>query len=400
MSKKAKKTKKFRIKFRHKAFFGVLKPLVKLWVRAVYKFKAVKYGRLPSSAFIVSNHVTDCDMLMIPHSFKGISQMYFVSGEHILRAGFASKLLMFFLDPIARFKGTVATSTVLEIMRRLRAGASVAIFPEGARSFSGETGYIFPATASLARKSGATLVTYRIEGGYLTSPRWSKGLRKGKMTGRVVGVYSPEELKSMTDDEVFEIIKNDIYENAFDRQKSYSEPIRYRCKETAKHIERAAVVCPLCHGIGTVKGEGNTVKCTCGMTSHLDEFGFFSGDLPFATMNEWVSWQKEYILSMPAPQHETELCRDALQSLNTVDSKHNKVTVISGDLVLTTKKLSVGEKSVPLDDIVYVDTYSHGYLLFTTSDGEYYEVRGSADYEGYKYFLLMKRFCKPTAARQ
>ncbi len=400
MDKNKKKSSKFKIKFRHKAFFCVLKPLVGLWVRAVYKFKPVRYGRLPEPCFIVSNHVTDCDMLMIPQSFRGISQMYFVSGEHILRAGFASKLLMYFLDPIPRFKGTTATSTVLEMLRRLRAGASVALFPEGARSFSGQTGYIFPATASLAKKSGATLVTYRIEGGYLTAPRWAKKLRKGKMTGRVVGVYPPEVLSTMTDAELLELIKRDIHENAFERQRSLDEPIKYKCAATAEGIERAAVVCPMCHGIGTVKGEGNTVRCTCGAESTLDEYGFFSGDFPFTSMTEWMVWQREHIESLPEPAEETELCRNKGQTLTKIDRDHSKTAVDSGELVLTTHKISVGKIAVPLDEIVYVDTYSHGYLLFSTADGGYYEIRGEDDYEGYKYFLLMQRFAAKTAAYQ
>ncbi len=395
-----KKSNKFKTKFRHKAIYFILKLPVRLWLAIVYRFKPVRYGRLPSPSLVVSNHVTDCDMLMIPQSFRGLGQMYYVSSEHVLRVGFASKLLMFFLDPIARFKGTVATSTVLEIMRRLRAGASVGLFAEGARSFSGETGYIFPSTAQLAKRSGANLVTYRIEGGYLTSPRWAKGLRKGKMTGRVVGVYSPEMLRSMTDAEVLAIIKRDIRENAFERQKALLEPIRYKCSATAEHIERSAIVCPICHGIGTVKGAGNTVFCTCGMTAELDEYGFFSGELPFTTMKEWTDWQKNHIMSLPEPEGETELCRDGGQALSTVDAKHNKVTVASGELVLTTKAISVGDRKFALNEIVYVDTYSHGFLLFTTQSGEYYEIRGENDYEGYKYFLLMKRYCKPTAARQ
>lgn len=400
MSKKSKKSKKFSVKFRHKAVFFILKPLARIWIWLVYRFKPEIYGKLPSPCFVVSNHVTDCDMIMVPLSFTGTSHMYFVAGEHAMRAGFASKLLQYFLDPIARFKGTTATSTVLEMLRRMRAGASVALFPEGARSFSGETGYIFPATASLARKSGVNLVTYRIEGGYLTAPRWAKGLRKGKMTGRVVGVYTPEQLKAMTDDEVFELITRDIHENAFDRQRSYAEPIKYKCAETAKYIERAAIVCPRCKSVGTVKGEGSTVTCTCGMTAELDEYGFFHGDLPFETMAEWFSWQSEYMMSLPECETETELCRNSALSLNLIDSDHNKVSVSTGDLVLTTEKITVGDFSVPLADIVSLDTYRHGYLLFTTVDGKYYEIKGDGDYEGYKYYLFIKRYGKQTAAKQ
>lgn len=386
------KNKRFKVKFRHKAVFALLKGLVALWLIFTYRFKAQKYGKLPSPCFVVSNHVTDCDMIMVPQSFTGIPHMYFVAGEHAFRAGFASKLLEYFFAPIARFKGTTATSTVLEMLRRVRAGASVALFPEGAKSFSGETGPVLPATGGLARKMGVPLVTYRIEGGYLTTPRWAEGKRHGKMTGRVIAVYQPEELKAMTDTEVQAVIERDIYENAFERQKTHPEMIRYKCDATAEHIERAAIVCPLCGGIGTVRGEGNYVKCKCGLNTELCEYGFFHGDLPFDTMAEWMVWQKEAIENLPDHDEETELCRDEGQRLTHIDREHNKTVTAEGDLVLTTKNLSVGDVKISLEDMVSFDTYRHGYLLFNTRDGEYYEVRGDKDYEGYKYYLLMKRY--------
>lgn len=387
-----KKKKKSIVKFRHLAVFALLKVLAGVWLRIVYGFRAQKYGPLPSPCFIVSNHVTDCDMIMVPMSFSGIPHMFFVTGEHAFRAGFGSRLLEYFFHPIARFKGTTAASTVLEMMRRARAGASVALFPEGARSFSGETGVILPATGGLARKMGVPLVTYRIEGGYLTAPRWSNEIRKGKMTGRVVAVYSPEELKKMTDEEVQAIIERDLYENAFDRQRKSEKTVSYKSKATAVGIERAAVACPKCHGIGTVYGEGNNVKCACGLSAELDEYGFLRGDLPFETMAEWFTWQNGIIAALPDYESETELCRNSDLSLNLIDRDHNKSVVATGDLILTSEKLTVGDKSVALSDIITIDMYRHGYLLFVTRDGEYYEVRGNGDYEGYKYYLLIERY--------
>ena len=77
---------------------------------------------------------------------------------------------------------------------------------EGNRSFSGETGFISPNTASLARKSGAGLITYRLHGGYLVNPRWSKEVRKGPVWGEVTGQYTHEELSAMNDAQIAEII--------------------------------------------------------------------------------------------------------------------------------------------------------------------------------------------------
>ena len=51
-------------------------------------------------------------------------------------------------------------------------------------------------SGKLAKSAGVRVVTYRIEGGYLTQPRWSTGTRRGKLFGRLIHVYEPAELKA------------------------------------------------------------------------------------------------------------------------------------------------------------------------------------------------------------
>ena len=114
-------------------------------------------------------------------------------------------------------KGTTDAIAALNTIRTVKKGTNVCLFAEGNRSYNGVTGPIFPATGKLAKATGAPLVTYRFEGGYLTTPRWSRSTRKGYMRGYVVNVYSPEQLKQMTPEEVNEHIREDIMEDAFDR---------------------------------------------------------------------------------------------------------------------------------------------------------------------------------------
>ncbi len=124
------------------------------------------------------------------------------------------------------------------------------LFAEGNRSYNGVTGPIFPATGKLAKATGASLVTYRFEGGYLTTPRWSRSTRKGNMRGYVVNVYSPEQLKTMSPEEVNQRIREDIMEDAFDRQ--LTMPYRYKGKDLAKGLEHALYFCPKCGKTGTL----------------------------------------------------------------------------------------------------------------------------------------------------
>ena len=176
------------MKKRHLFFWGLLRPLVSLFLRLKfgYQFKSPK--ALPPQYIVLSNHVTDWDPLFVAVALK--KQMYFVGSEHIARWKRAYKLLKYVFAPIMRPKGASAMAAVMSILRHVKKGANVCLFPEGVRSWDGRPCPILPSTAKLVQKAGVGLVTFRITGGYFVSPMWSDGLRRGKISGAPVGIYS------------------------------------------------------------------------------------------------------------------------------------------------------------------------------------------------------------------
>ena len=174
----------------HRIVYAILRWPVALflWIKFNYRFKVAK--GLPDSYIVLSNHVTDFDPLFVALSFP--RQMYFVASEHIARWKNAFKFIRFGFDPIMRYKGSVAASTVMEVLRRVRAGNRVCIFAEGARSWDGITNPILPATGKMVKSARCALVTYKIVGGYFASPNWSEGCgtRRGFIRGDVVNVYT------------------------------------------------------------------------------------------------------------------------------------------------------------------------------------------------------------------
>ena len=193
MPKTKKEKVKKRHRGRHRVLYKILRPLVAGFVRCKFGYKYKKAKDLPDTYIVLSNHVTDYDPLLVCSSFS--KQMYFVASEHITRWGMAYKFIDYVFEPIIRHKGTVASSTVMEILRKIKNGDSVCMFAEGVRSWNGITGTILPSTAKVIKSAKCALVTYKIKGGYFVSPGWSeKGTRKGYVEGEVVNVYSKEKL--------------------------------------------------------------------------------------------------------------------------------------------------------------------------------------------------------------
>ena len=239
---------------------------------------------------IMSNHLTDNDMVFLVNASK--KPLFFVCSEHLARAKGGSKLLLKLFNPILMFKGSIGMGTTREILERLRDGNNICIFPEGSRTFDGRTNPIAHSTGKLVKMAGCALVTFHMEGGFFVQPRWAKTWRKGPISGGIVNVYSKEQLKDMSSEEVYEAIVKDIAEDAYARQKM--KPAKYTGDRLAEGLENVFYICPKCHKYETIKTEDDRFFCSCGLTGKYDEYGFISSpDVPWTTIPEWMDWESE-----------------------------------------------------------------------------------------------------------
>ena len=192
---------------RHRIVWKLLRPFARLLLKCKFNYSSPVYA--PKGPFIVlCNHVTDWDPIFVGAAFK--EQMYFVTSEHLLRLGFVSKLIMWLQAPIARQKGGSAAGAVKAMLRAMKEGHNIGLFPEGNRTWDGVTRDFPASTGKLVRSCGGTLVTFRLSGGYFASPRWAgASTRKGRMRGQVVGTYSPEELRLIFRHELIHIGRED-----------------------------------------------------------------------------------------------------------------------------------------------------------------------------------------------
>ena len=341
---------------------------------------------------VVANHNTDLDPALVGLAFP--RQMYFLASEHAFRMGFLSKLLNYFFAPLSRVKGATDAAAAMEIIRRLRKGDNLCLFAEGNRSFSGVTGPIFPATGKLAKASGAALVTFRLEGGYLTSPRWGKTLRKGRMRGQCVRVYTAEQLKTMSAAEVNAAIAADLFEDAFARQ--LADPCDYKGKRLAEGLEDALYLCPSCGGVATLKGAGDTFCCKqCGLTVVYTPRGFFAGaHAPFANVRDWDLWQLNALAELVEQSGDAPVFSNEGMRLFAIGAGHVATLVASGTLSMSRERLSIGETSFPIAEVSDMAVNGPSTVVFTANNA-HYELKAAdrSRYCGRKY-LALYRLCK------
>ena len=332
----------------HQGFWRFFWPLVRFFIQRKFNLDA-EICREDGPFLVLCNHNTDWDPLILACAFP--RYMSYVASEHIFRWGFAGKLIVAVLAPIARLKGKTAGDTAMTMLRRLRKGVSVAMFAEGNRSFNGLTNEILPATGKLARSSGVKLITYRLDGAYFTSPRWSASLRRGKMTGRIVRVYAPEELKAMSAEEVNAAIRRDLFVDAYAVQREWMIP--YRGKNLAEHLETVLCRCPRCGAVGSLKSAGDTLRCTCGFSVRYNEYGFFEGeDAPFDNVTDWDAAQTRELLALADAAVDAPIFTDDGMDLKEVflDS-HTDSPLGSGRMALYADRLECCGQVFPLAEL-------------------------------------------------
>ena len=323
-----------------------LAPFLKLRFNYTYEICDVE-----GPCLIMGNHDTNWDPLFLGCAFP--KQMYFVASEHIFRWGIVSKILNLFLCPISRLKGTTAGDTAMTILRRLKKGYNVAMFANGSRSFNGISEDILPSTGKLARVSGATLITYRLDGGYFTEPRWNfSGLRRGRIRGRIMGVYPPEVLKKMSVAEVNEVINRDLYVDAYAVQREAMVP--FKGKKRAESLESVLCTCPKCGKLDHMRSKGDRFWCeSCGYEVKYDEYGFFRGsDTVYDSVTDWDLAQSDILRSIANSKKDGELIfSDEGLELSVVNPDHSVEKLGSGSIALYRDRFECCGRVFPLEEL-------------------------------------------------
>ncbi len=371
---------------RHVRIWNGLQVILGPWLRRAFRLTCDPID-VDGPILLIVNHVTAWDPLLVAMALKN-KYVYYVASERILRVGLAGKLIQWMFAPIPRRKGARSLETVRSILRHLRAGHSVCLFAEGEQSWDGQSIPVVEGTGSLVRSAGALTVTYRLEGAYLSAPRWAKGLRKGQVRGRLVGVYDGETLRQMSTGDINALLNRDIHEDAWARQKAKAVP--YRGKRPAECLERLLYLCPKCLRISTLRSRGDRLSCGCGLSLRSLPTGFLDPPTPFETLTDWERWQKEQLRRRNFAPEEggAALFADGGLTLSVIDGGKEE-TLGTGSLTQEEGALSCAGRRFALDAIDEMAMTLHNVLLFSAGDA-YYQIRAKGNTNLRKYLEIWK----------
>lgn len=391
------KGRQIRLKLRHKVVRMFLGPPVWLFCRIKSRLKTFSFkkesGGMNPPCLVLSNHCSDLDPLWITLCFP--FPIFWVASDHIFRKGLVSRLLRWLVSPIPKLKTQNDVHTVRDILSALRSGASVGIFPEGERSWSGETEEISPAIGKLVRRLNVPLVLCRIHGGYASHPRWGDSMRRGPVEVRLARILTPEQMGEMSVDELNEMIKKELHITAEEDQRELKG--KYPCKNPAQSLETLLFACPACRRLGTLRSKGDRVFCDCGLSLRYGKDASLLGG-PFRTLLHWDRWQKgllrERLMELRRKSAAQPIFSDHSQRLYSFTRANRETLLDRGNLKLFIDRLVFegerGAHSFPLSEILDMDIWGRTTLQLSLSGGEHLEVRSEHPRSAYKYLQAFK----------
>ena len=219
---------------------------------------------------LVSNHASRVDYVytgipMLPH------RMNYVAGyNEFFRIHLA--LVFRLLQVIPKKNFTPDLYCMKEVRRILKAGGRICIFPEGMSSISGANQPVALGSAKFLKSCGVPVYVSRIAGGYLTNTKYCLDERRGKVHIVFDRLFTVEQLQDLSVDEIGhklqEAIKHDDY--------AWNKKARVAFDghgEMAKDLHTLLYRCPRCGSELTMKGEGDTIRCSaCGNGARLNEY--------------------------------------------------------------------------------------------------------------------------------
>ena len=384
--------KKKWIKFRHRIVRNIAYVLLAPYSKIKYGIKVECFREQKNRPYLIlMNHQTPFDQFFVGMAFHG--PIYYLATEDIFSNGIVSSLIKYLVAPIPIKKQTADIKAIKSCIRVAKEGGTIAIAPEGNRTYSGRTEYMSPAIAPLARKLGMPIALYRIEGGYGVQPRWSDVVRRGKMRGYVSRVIMPEEYAKLSDDELFALIRDGLYVNESVVDQTYHHA------RLAEYLERAIYVCPFC-GLSEFESDKDVVRCKrCNRairylpSKELEGIGF---DFPYRFVAEWYDAQAEFINALNVLEYEKEpIYRECVDWYEVIPCK--KKLLISKDSELSLYGDRIEIKNVAFQTICRFDESSTVTVLGRNKLNIYfgdkiYQIRGGKRFNALKYVHIYHRY--------
>jgi 1-acyl-sn-glycerol-3-phosphate acyltransferase len=240
---------------------------------------------------LLGNHVTNEDPIL--SSAYANRLIRFIAGDanqdHWLK-----KRLLALLESIPFSKNAGDAKSIRELVRHIKKGHPVGLYPEGGRNWDGATDSLVPSTGKLVKLLKVPVYAVILKGGYLSRPRWAAYPRRGKLVLEIKKLFSREAIADKTPEEIQALLVEKLDHDEYIWQRKNLIP--FKGKKLAERIERLLYICPQCHGINCLFSKGDHFSCRqCHSQYGVNQYGEIMGCEDFSDTVSWNKWQRSFL---------------------------------------------------------------------------------------------------------
>lgn len=179
-------------------------------------------------------------------------------------------------------------------------GTSILLFPEASYSFDGTATPLPDSLCKFVKMLKVPVVFVETFGAFHRDPLYNGlRLRDVKVTAKVTCIFTSEDTKELSSDEIDKKLKECFSFDYFKWQKDTGLKVTEDFRTLG--LERVLYKCPKCLSEGHMKGTGTKIVCnSCNASYEMDEYGqmkplFEADDFQFAHIPDWYKWQRECV---------------------------------------------------------------------------------------------------------
>lgn len=241
--------------------------------------------------------------------------------------------------------------TTLKDMRLMKSAIEnnrpLVMYPAGLMPDNGVSTPIPQTTYKFLKWLDTDVYVSRIYGSYFVNPKWGKGFRSGRVFIDIYKLFSKEDLKVLTDEEIKEKLDSAIIFNAYKEQENLK--ISYKNGENIEGLQNVLYSCPICNKEYSTKIKNtNVIYCeNCSFEEQADKFGFLHSNDSINEIKYVCDWDKIIYENLRKEVFENpDYSISDETDVYTLDYKKHKY-VLSG-----TGKISINRTSIDLDGVI------------------------------------------------
>ena len=166
-----------------------------------FRARIFNANKIPNTGpvILLSNHQSFLDPILAAFAIR--REAHFMARDTL----FSNPLFAWLIGSVNAFpvrRATADISALKQMLRRLKAGKVVVVFPEGTRTTTGRIQRFHPGFAAVAKRARAAIVPVAIEGAFDAWPRWRKIPASRRICVQYGDPIGPDDVAAMTNDDL------------------------------------------------------------------------------------------------------------------------------------------------------------------------------------------------------